>query len=396
MSPTSPSSGEDTTAGCLGCGCLLILLAALGAAVVFVFGLVSGGGGDAGESGAGAPPSVAATASPTSEQHPSASTTSRDAQSLASSPTSTTRGSAPASPTGSATAGASSEPVSEPSASVKPTVGVAARPTAQGPSADRPSASRPAADRPHRREPADPSASRSPGPAQSERPVSSSRRGPVTHVVDGDTLDVRLSTGVERVRIIGLDTPEVGECGFQEATAGMRDLVGGTTVALERDPTQDDRDRYGRLVRHVRMGSGESAAVEMIRQGLSTEYLYGAVYQHRGEHLAAEQQARAAGRGLWSGRCPASPTPVPTPTPSAEPAPAPAPAAPTTAPGRGPAAPDPGACRIKGNIASDGEKIFHSPGQQHYEKTKISPAKGERWFCSAAEAIEAGWRAAKQ
>jgi hypothetical protein len=52
-------------------------------------------------------------------------------------------------------------------------------------------------------------------------------------------------------------------------------------------------------------------------------------------------------------------------------------------------------CVIKGNISSSGEKIYHVPGQRYYDETVISPNKGERYFCSAAEAQAAGWRAAK-
>lgn len=53
-------------------------------------------------------------------------------------------------------------------------------------------------------------------------------------------------------------------------------------------------------------------------------------------------------------------------------------------------------CRIKGNISSKGERIYHTPGGRWYDKTKISPLKGERWFCSEAEAQKAGWRRSKQ
>jgi len=49
-------------------------------------------------------------------------------------------------------------------------------------------------------------------------------------------------------------------------------------------------------------------------------------------------------------------------------------------------------CLIKGNISSKKEKIYHLPGQQYYEKTIINESKGERWFCTEEEAIEAGWR----
>lgn len=58
--------------------------------------------------------------------------------------------------------------------------------------------------------------------------------------------------------------------------------------------------------------------------------------------------------------------------------------------------PDP-SCAIKGNISqSSGEKIYHRPGQRNYDDTEISPEFGERWFCTEAEAVAAGWRAAKR
>jgi hypothetical protein len=53
----------------------------------------------------------------------------------------------------------------------------------------------------------------------------------------------------------------------------------------------------------------------------------------------------------------------------------------------------PGNCPIKGNINAKGEKIYHAPWSKHYAKTQIDPSKGERWFCSEAEAKAAGWRA---
>lgn len=52
-------------------------------------------------------------------------------------------------------------------------------------------------------------------------------------------------------------------------------------------------------------------------------------------------------------------------------------------------------CVIKGNINGSGEHIYHMPGQAYYDKTVISSGKGERWFCSEADARAAGWRKAK-
>ena len=55
----------------------------------------------------------------------------------------------------------------------------------------------------------------------------------------------------------------------------------------------------------------------------------------------------------------------------------------------------PGQCLIKGNISSKGERIYHVPGARYYDVTVIDTAKGERWFCSEAEAVATGWRRSK-
>ena len=54
-----------------------------------------------------------------------------------------------------------------------------------------------------------------------------------------------------------------------------------------------------------------------------------------------------------------------------------------------------GSCRIKGNISLTGERIYHVPGQKYYPETNVRYLHGERWFCSEAEARQAGWRRSK-
>ena len=57
--------------------------------------------------------------------------------------------------------------------------------------------------------------------------------------------------------------------------------------------------------------------------------------------------------------------------------------------------PAPG-CVIKGNVSGkNGARIYHVPGQQYYARTHISALRGERWFCSEAEAQKSGWRKSK-
>lgn len=54
-------------------------------------------------------------------------------------------------------------------------------------------------------------------------------------------------------------------------------------------------------------------------------------------------------------------------------------------------------CNIKGNISYyGGQRIYHVPGQEYYSETRINLLKGERWFCSEAEAQAAGWRRARR
>lgn len=84
----------------------------------------------------------------------------------------------------------------------------------------------------------------------------------VTHVVDGDTVDV--SDG-SRIRLIGIDTPERGDCGYSEATRALEGLVLGKQITLV-PGAQSNSDRYGRLLRYLDLGSTDNN-LEMIRAG---------------------------------------------------------------------------------------------------------------------------------
>ena len=88
------------------------------------------------------------------------------------------------------------------------------------------------------------------------------RTGIVTNVVDGDTVDVK---GVGRIRVIGIDTPERGACGYESATQAMSVLVLGRPVSLVPGATED-ADRYGRLLRYVDVGSSD-AGLSLIEDG---------------------------------------------------------------------------------------------------------------------------------
>lgn len=99
---------------------------------------------------------------------------------------------------------------------------------------------------------------------------------PVLGVADGDTISVRLNGVRERIRIIGLDAPELNprQCFGQEAASRMQSLAQGQQVRLVVDPSQADRDRYGRLLRHVVLTNGKVAAGIMVAEGYAREYTY--------------------------------------------------------------------------------------------------------------------------
>lgn len=138
-------------------------------------------------------------------------------------------------------------------------------------------------------------------------PAATSSAVEVVAVVDGDTIDVATPAGKQRVRIIGIDTPEIGrdgepsECYAHEAREFVDKLLYGRDVELRSDATQADVDVHGRLLRHV-IVDGHSAAVETIAAGAGYEYTYDAAYEGQSEHQAAQEAARNAGLGLW-GAC---------------------------------------------------------------------------------------------
>ena len=83
----------------------------------------------------------------------------------------------------------------------------------------------------------------------------------MTYVVDGDTISVRLDNGrSERVRLIGIDTPERGACLAGSATGLTRRLADDERVVLRGDATQDTRDRYGRLLAYAWVAGATSAS----------------------------------------------------------------------------------------------------------------------------------------
>lgn len=133
----------------------------------------------------------------------------------------------------------------------------------------------------------------------------------VVRVSDGDTILVSVNGTTERVRYVGVDAPEIAhpddgiaaECGGVEASAANAALVDGVTVAIERDVS--DRDRFGRLLRHVWASDASGwflVGERLVREGAVEARSYPPDTGRDRMLDAAERVARDARIGLW-GAC---------------------------------------------------------------------------------------------
>jgi len=125
------------------------------------------------------------------------------------------------------------------------------------------------------------------------KPIPKTTTAIVSSVIDGDT--VRLQTG-ESVRLLGINTPEMGQPFYDEASRRLKELLEGREVRLEADV--EDEDRYGRLLRHIYAGSS-LVNVEMVREGFANVYIIPPNTRYSSELEAAEEEARSSGRGIW-------------------------------------------------------------------------------------------------
>ena len=195
----------------------------------------------------------------------------------------------------------------------------------------------------------------------------------VAEVVDGDTIVVE--NGI-RVRLLGIDAPEGGECYGAEAAQALNTLVLGREVVFEKDQTA--KDGFDRLLRYVFVVNENPEEdnvfvnTELVRTGAAESAYVRPNRRYHQQILGAEGKAREDGAGLW-GLCDVEANRVEpereldTESFSDE-------------------------CVIKGNISKKYTKDYFLPGCPNYKRVKIDPRKGEEWFCSEEEAEEAGWQ----
>ena len=101
----------------------------------------------------------------------------------------------------------------------------------------------------------------------------------VINVIDGDTIDIYQNNKVERVRLLGINTPETVdprkgvECYGPEASQKLKEILTDKIVKIEGDPSQEDKDKYGRLLRYIFLND-ENINEKMVKEGYAFEYTY--------------------------------------------------------------------------------------------------------------------------
>jgi micrococcal nuclease len=128
----------------------------------------------------------------------------------------------------------------------------------------------------------------------------------ITHIVDGDTVDILRGEVKERLRLIGVNSPESVdprrpvECFGKEASKHAAALLAGQSVSVVPDPSQGSRDKYGRTLAYIFLSDGTNFNELMIRDGYAYEYTYDKPYRYQDLFKIAEREAKAAERGLWA------------------------------------------------------------------------------------------------
>ncbi|MFC1622751.1 thermonuclease family protein [Patescibacteria group bacterium] len=197
----------------------------------------------------------------------------------------------------------------------------------------------------------------------------------VIEVIDGDTIVIE--TG-EHVRLIGIDAPEKNKCYYNESKEFLKDMILNKSVRLEKDIS--NKDDYGRLLRYILLPTVEDNADDelinntLVRQGYALSQYYPPDAQHRGLLSSSQSIAVENKLGIWQ-ECHYFPVEndreldmLPTNE----------------------------KCIIKGNVSeSNYGKIYFLPEcGANYERVKIDPRLGDKYFCTEQEAVDAGFKKA--
>jgi len=129
--------------------------------------------------------------------------------------------------------------------------------------------------------------------------------GKVINVIDGDTIEVKIENKVEKVRMIGVNTPELKDerkevqCLAQKSKEYTKDNLLNKEVRIELDQTQGTHDKYGRMLGYIFIDPNKSFNEILISGGYAYEFIYKIPYKYRDEFKKAQKIAQQNKLGLW-------------------------------------------------------------------------------------------------
>lgn len=143
-------------------------------------------------------------------------------------------------------------------------------------------------------------------PISNEKKKITSSSVQIIQVFDGDTFSAKINGVTEKIRILGIDTPEVaggyreGECFGENASAFTKKVLAGKSVVLIPSKTGDDTDQYGRYLRYVEI-DGKDFGKILLEEGYAQSYKK-FPHDKRAVYNTLESQAKTQQKGLW-GKC---------------------------------------------------------------------------------------------
>jgi len=212
----------------------------------------------------------------------------------------------------------------------------------------------------------------------------------IIEIIDGDTVIISEKRKVKSekfndeeelekalVRLIGINAPEKSTCYYNESKKALQDLILNKTVRLEKDIS--GLDKFDRWLRYIILPSADPKQDDLlindylVREGFALAEPYEPDVRHRKLLYEAQDEAINNLRGIWD-KCDYTPI--------------------NETDNELDLAPERAECNIKGNVGrgADAEKIYFLTHCQNYDRVMIDPRKGDAYFCTEAEAVEAGFR----
>ena len=131
----------------------------------------------------------------------------------------------------------------------------------------------------------------------------------VVYYYDGDTVKLDINGKQEKVRLLGIDTPEMNydsdkkpDCYAKQASEQLKKIIGNSCVQIKTDQLAGQKDKYGRLLLYLYLPDNTFVNMQMVSQGHAFSYIY-SDNQYKQEFEQAQQEAKSKQLGLWGKNC---------------------------------------------------------------------------------------------